>query len=268
VPPPLAVPVFEPIRAGGGRYRLRRWVRSRRRTVVVGLALIAAALLVAVSQGAALPGRRAPVLVAARDLPAGARLRTSDVAMARLPAAQLPAGAVTRRADAQGRTLAGPVRSGEPITDRRLLGPALLAGYGRGGGDGEGGRGRLVAAPVRIADAAAVALLRPGDRIDVLAGSGAGPPAGAGAAPEGDLPGADLLKADALKAEAAPGARGAARVVASGVRVVTVPPPPRAGAGRAGTGEEGALVVLAVPRRVAADLAGAAAVSPLTVTLG
>ncbi|MBM9438779.1 hypothetical protein JT723_23375 [Streptomyces bryophytorum] len=99
----------------------------------------------------------------------------------------------------------------------------------------------IVRAPVRITDAAAVRLLRPGDRVDVLA---------------------------------------AARVVASGARVVAVPeqvggqdtstaaegsglPTATADAGAAG----GALVVLAVPRRIAAALSGAAMSSPLAVAL-
>jgi hypothetical protein len=94
----------------------------------------------------------------------------------------------------------------------------------------------LVRAPVRIADAAAAGLLRPGDRIDVLAGS---------------------------------------RVVAASAAVVAVPDrseAPSAGgesvvseAGSGGGG--GALVVLAVSRRTAAALSGAAVSSPLAVTL-
>ncbi|CAG6399305.1 hypothetical protein NMG29_04075 [Streptomyces cocklensis] len=99
----------------------------------------------------------------------------------------------------------------------------------------------IVRAPVRITDAAAVRLLRPGDRVDVLA---------------------------------------AARVVASGVPVVAVPEPsggqgtsvtsegsnlPTADADAVTTG--GALVVLAVPRRIAAALSGAAVSSPLAVAL-
>jgi hypothetical protein len=92
----------------------------------------------------------------------------------------------------------------------------------------------MVKAPVRIADPAAVALLRPGVRVDVLAGP---------------------------------------RVVASGVTVVAVPSLPAQpqlgvlpvpeGAGSAG----GALVVLSVPRRTAAALSGAAATSSLGVAL-
>ncbi|MFE7842107.1 hypothetical protein ACFU53_40450 [Streptomyces sp. NPDC057474] len=86
-----------------------------------------------------------------------------------------------------------------------------------------------VTAPVRIADGATVRLLHPGDRVDVIAAE-----------------------------ESATGA-GAARVVARGARVAKVP--------TASATESGALVVLTVPRRTAARLAGAGATSRLAVTL-
>lgn len=89
-------------------------------------------------------------------------------------------------------------------------------------------RADVVSAPVRIADAATVRLLRPGDRVDVIA---------AGGSRDSD-----------------------ARVVATGARVTQVPD------ARAG-GDGGALVVLAVPRATAAELAGAGATSRLAVTL-
>ncbi|MFD4504093.1 RcpC/CpaB family pilus assembly protein [Streptomyces sp. NPDC058457] len=88
----------------------------------------------------------------------------------------------------------------------------------------------MVTAPVRIADAATVRLLRPGDRVDVIA---AGDPA----------------------------AGGEARVIARGVRVTKLPEPADA------AGESGALVVLAVPRDTAARLVGASATARLAVTL-
>ncbi|GAA3626970.1 RcpC/CpaB family pilus assembly protein [Streptomyces chitinivorans] len=108
--------------------------------------------------------------------------------------------------------------------------------------DGEEG-GATVEAPVRIPDAGAVRLLRPGDRVDVLA-TPAGTPAGG----------------------PADGAAGSARTIARNVRVAAVPEPalgPEAGPGD----REGALVVLSVPRATAARLAGAAAHSLLAVTL-
>jgi hypothetical protein len=57
-----------------------------------------------------------------------------------------------------GRVLAAPLRRGEPVTDVRLLGPALSAAY-----DG------AVAVPVRLPDAGTVDLLTVGDRIDLVA---------------------------------------------------------------------------------------------------
>ncbi len=87
-----------------------------------------------------------------------------------------------------------------------------------------------VTAPVRIADAETVRLLRPGDRVDVIAAE-----------------------------ETATG--GDARVVARGARVTKVPEP------LDGATESGALVVLSVPRSTAARLAGASTMARLAVTL-
>ncbi|WNI31304.1 hypothetical protein RLT59_22845 [Streptomyces sp. ITFR-6] len=129
---------------------------------------------------------------------------------------------------------------------------AALAASGFGGGrDGDGGTGaeaagaaastagaarerasppvRLVSAPVRIADAATVRLLRPGDRVDVIASAGSGTDA---------------------------------RVLARSARVAQVP---QTSAG--GPTENGALVVLSVPRATAATLAGAGASAGLAVIL-
>lgn len=92
----------------------------------------------------------------------------------------------------------------------------------------------VVSAPVRIADAETVRLLRPGDRVDVIAAAES-PPGGSGGS-------------------------GEAHLVASGVRVTDVPPP------HGPSSDEGALVVLSVPRTTATTLAGAGATSRLVVT--
>jgi hypothetical protein len=89
----------------------------------------------------------------------------------------------------------------------------------------------VVRDPVRIADGAVVALLRPGDRVDVLAGG---------------------------------------RVVAGCATVVAVPErsvPPSSAALADSGGPGGALVVLALPRPTAAALSGATTSSPVGVTL-
>ncbi|AVV42155.1 hypothetical protein C6376_12685 [Streptomyces sp. P3] len=96
---------------------------------------------------------------------------------------------------------------------------------------------RKVSAPVRIADAAAVRLLRPGDRVDVIAAE-----------------------------QTARG--GTARLIARGALVTKVPEPLDAPAGGPGpVSDAGALVVLSVPRSTAARLAGASAAARLSVAL-
>lgn len=169
VPETCTVPQFAPLRVRGGRFRLRRAVRRRRRAMAAGLAMTAAAL--------AASGFREPL-------------------------AQEPrAAAVTTR----------PVPTPAPP---------------------------LVSAPVRIADGETVRLLRPGDRVDVIAA----PLTPAGVPPDGGPE---------------------ARVVARGARVTDVP---RLNSG-AGHSSGGALLVLAVPRATATELAAAGANSRLAVTL-
>ncbi|MEU6062713.1 RcpC/CpaB family pilus assembly protein [Streptomyces sp. NPDC047097] len=135
---------------------------------------------------------------------------------------------------------------------------ALAASGQRGPEEGDGPRiaaaaqperrparsAELVAAPVRIADAETVRLLRPGDRVDVIAA-----PLGQSARPWGGT-----------SEEEEP----AARVLARAARVAEVPR-----AGRYGEDDEGggALVVLSVPRVTAAALAGASGRSRLAVVV-
>lgn len=179
-PPRCAVPTFPPIRVGGrgGRHLVPRTLRLRRKPLVLGLAVAAAALAVSAAHGS----------------PTGTQ---------------------------------GHVRGPSHPTTAAHSAPDVAQ--------------EIVRAPVRITDAAAVRLLRPGDRVDVLA---------------------------------------AARVVASGARVVAVPEQP-GGQGVSTTSEGsdgpasaadagatgGALIVLSVPRRIAAALSGAAVSSPLAVAL-
>jgi pilus assembly protein CpaB len=87
-----------------------------------------------------------------------------------------------------------------------------------------------VIAPLRLGDSALTALLRPGDVVDVVAAN-----------PEGDVP---------------------ATVVASNVRVVTVPEAPN---DRAGPGPDGGLVLIDVDSPTAAIIAQTAASGTLSV---
>ena len=156
------------------------------------------------------------VVTAAHDLGPGVRLADTDLTVVDVPRSLVPQGVLTSTAEAVGRAVAGRVRRGEPLTDVRLLGSGLVHDNG------------LVAAPVRLADPAAAALLHPGDRVDVLA----------------------------TPAEAT--AQTVAATLAENLRVLAVP--------QLDDGE-GALVVLAAVPEVAARLAGAAVASRLSVTV-
>lgn len=140
---------------------LRRGLLRRRRVVAAVFAGLA--VLSAIRAAAPPPTPTEEVLVASRDLATGTVLTGSDLLRTRLPAGAVPTGVV---ADAVGRTLAAPVRRGEPVTDVRLVGPGLTAGAAG-----------LVAMPVRLPDAGMVDLLQVGDRIDLL-----------GADPQGSAP--------------------------------------------------------------------------------
>jgi len=124
------------------------------------LAALAAAIAVAAGLQAATgpPATKAALIVAARDIPGGTIVGSSDLASVNFDPSSVPAGVVATAAEAVGRTTATPVRAGEPITDVRLVGGSMLAAYPG-----------LVAVPVRIGDPGAVALLKIGDHIDVLA---------------------------------------------------------------------------------------------------
>jgi Flp pilus assembly protein CpaB len=164
------------------------------------------------------------VVVAARDLPAGAILGRGDLRTVSLPTGVVPAGAARVVSALLGRTIAGPVRRGETVTDARLVGPGLTAGLGPQ---------ESSAVPVRLADAEAAALVRPGDRVDVL-----GTPVDA--------------------AGVAGGATDAVGV-ATGVRVLAVL--------RGGKAADGVVLVVAATPAAARRLAGAAARHRLTVTV-
>ena len=217
----------------GSPARLAALVSRYRRLLAAVFAAAAVAFALSAVRPAAPAGVRVPT--AARDLPSGAALRQSDIRLVSVPAAAVPAGIV--RSGLAGRLLAGPMRRGEPLTDARLIGARLLSGYGPG----------LVAVPVRVADAASARLLRPGDRIDVLAA-----PASAGGAGGDELAELDVHPA----AERA-------RPLVSAVPVIAIP-----GADSdTQDGGEGALIVVAARHDQAATLAGPAGGSHLSFVI-
>ena len=204
------------------RAEVARAVARYRGLLAGGLA--AGAVAVSLSVLAPQPVAGAQVLRAATDLPAGAALTTADLVLAQVERGSEPAGALRSVPLAVGRLLASPVRRGEVLTDVRLAGAALLPP----------GTAGLVAVPVRLADRASVALLHPGDRIDVLAA----PTAASVVAPRASV----------------------AQVVATAALVLAVPT-------AADPSGDGALVVVAERPEVAARLAAAALWSRLSFTL-
>ena len=195
--------------------RVRRRLLAHRR-LLAGV-LTAVAVAAAIRTVAPPAPATVTMTVAARDLAAGDAVSSTDLTTARVPPGTVPDGAV---AAAVGSVLATPVRRGEPITDVRLVGPALTTGHPG-----------LVALPVRLPDGAMVGLLDAGDRIDLYAVASSG-------------------SADAAGSESAGSARpfGEATRVAAGVLVLAVPAQKEAGtAVTAGLG--GRLIVIGVPER-------------------
>lgn len=199
--------------------RLRRSLLGRRRLIAAALAALA--VVAALRAVAPPPAATVAVVVADRDLAAGTVVGAGDLAEVRAPEALVPSGVLPAE-EVVGRTLTGPVRAGEPVTDVRVVRDSLLAGY----------PGR-VAVPVRVGDAEAAALLRAGDRIDLLA-----------ARPEGD----------------------AAAVLARDVPVLAVPrPDPEAPFSEQGTA--GGLVIVAISDETAARVAHAGVSSFISVVI-
>lgn len=199
-----------------------KWRSAR---MLIAAVLSAGALVLAVA-APALPNEAAKqaeseVLVAAHDLAAGLTISGADLRSALRTTSQLPDGALTAHRDAVGRVVSSSVRRGEIITDRRVLGPGLSAGLGPG----------MVASPVRLMDLEVTALLRPGDRVDILAAS----------------EGANV-----------------ASVIAAHVLVLAVP---LASSDDGTVAQPLGLVVVAVDQETAGRLAAAAASSTLTATL-
>ncbi|MCW2813844.1 MAG: hypothetical protein JWN84_1299 [Nocardioides sp.] len=131
----------------------RRHVLRRRRLLAAVLTAVAvAAGLTATTRP---PAATVTVVVAARDLSAGEVLSADDLARVAFAPGSVPAGLA---ADADGRVLAAPLTRGLPLTEVALVGPAMT-----------GDRTDLRAVPVRLPDAGAVALLRVGDEVDLVA---------------------------------------------------------------------------------------------------
>ncbi|MGH3622052.1 MAG: SAF domain-containing protein [Sciscionella sp.] len=210
--------------------RRRGWPRSLalRRALAVALALLAVVLALHPAGAAGTASRW--IVVAARDLAPGTTLRPADVALRALPPAAVPGGAQSERSSVTGHVLVSAARSGEPITDARLV--------GRANATLSGAAADAVSVGVRLADPAVAELLRPGAHVDVVA-----------AAPEVVGNGATEPPDSVLAVDAV---------------VVTVR---RVGSAQPGDEQRDRMVVLALPRDTATRVAASALRQPVTVTL-
>lgn len=149
-------------RTGRGR---RFTPRRRRQAIAVGLAVLAIA--VAARDLATPDAGTTEVVVAARDVEAGATVADADVTVAAVPEEHVPDRAVAEADAVIGSTPAGPLTRGEILTEPRFAGMALAEAL-TGTDDAH-----IVAVTPR--DSGLAPMLRTGDVVDVLApGPGAG----------------------------------------------------------------------------------------------
>jgi Flp pilus assembly protein CpaB len=196
------------------------WSRTLAARRVAAGALVILAAVVAVRSDP--QGDRTEIVVATRDLSSGVELTADDVKIENRTAATVPDGAQSDIEAVVGTTLAGPARRGEVLTDVRVLGPRLAESVA-------GPDARIV--PLPLADTALLDLVRPGDVVDVLAGSSE---AGADARPQ---------------------------LVATNAVVVLVSEKPKG----AGNGSD-RVVLVAVGAHTANEVAAAALLQTLTLT--
>jgi len=122
----------------------------------LAVALVALAVLTGASTVRPAPAGSVRVVVTAHDVAAGQALGRADLRYAQVPSAMAPDGARTTVDKVVGRTVAVDLPAGVPLAST-LLGSAP---HGPAG---------TVVATVRLADPQMVALLSPGDKVDVLA---------------------------------------------------------------------------------------------------
>ncbi|MDN5853374.1 MAG: SAF domain-containing protein, partial [Actinomycetia bacterium] len=135
---------------------VRRFVLTYRRP----LAGVCAALAVVAGLSAVKPPapETTPVVVAAHDLTSGTDLSDDDLQVRQVPPDVAASNAYAAVDAVVGESLSGPVRRGETITDMRLIGTDLLAGYPTGS----------TLATVRIADAQSLWGVEVGVYVDII----------------------------------------------------------------------------------------------------
>ncbi|GAB3742427.1 SAF domain-containing protein [Microlunatus parietis] len=204
-------------RQAGPRHAWRSLARAvswhRRKLAVVAAVL---AVLTGINAAAPRPPDTVTVLRATELLPGGSPVTEGQVRASPVAAGSVPDDALTDPDQVVGRLVVAPVPAGQVLTGYDLLGEQSV------------GPGRVLA-PVRLADSGLAAVLRPGDRVDVLAADGQG---------------------------------GPVRTVVERARIVTIP-----AAGDVSRDTGGVLLLVEADAETAAELARAAGSSTLTVLL-
>lgn len=154
-PPPALPPLLDRL--------AERWAGAGPRVRLLLGALLAAAVLAVAGRGAATSpwGPEAPVLVAARDLPAGRALAPGDLEEATWPQRLVPRGAPTSAAAVGGRTLAVGLPAGTPLAPSHLAVDGVAADL----------PADRVAYPLPLTDGTVLAA---GQHVDLVAGDGSG----------------------------------------------------------------------------------------------
>jgi Flp pilus assembly protein CpaB len=136
------------------------WFNRNRRLIAALLLCTAAG--VSVQQLTPAPADSIIAFAAAADLPAGRTVAPGDLSRISVPPGMVPAGSPDSEKAFEGKQLAAPLRKGQLVTDAQVLGPGLLTGSPPGS----------VAVPLRMADAASVQLVSPGQLVSVVLTSG------------------------------------------------------------------------------------------------
>ncbi len=134
------------------------WRRSQTRRVAAAV-LLGAGVWSAITAFAPSEPPRERAVAAADDLSAGHVLTASDLTLVPVDPAAAPASRLADVAAGVGQTLAAPLERGEIVTAPRLRPATALAGLPLGE--------RAVHVP--LSDKGALPLVRPGDRVDVVA---------------------------------------------------------------------------------------------------
>ncbi|QWC84147.1 hypothetical protein KLP28_11080 [Nocardioidaceae bacterium] len=146
-------------RARRAWWGVRRALILHRRRWALLLVLLAVVTALAATQGTKQP--LTPVVVARADLTAGSVVTREDLEVRGFTPESVPSSAEATPDRLLGRTLAVPVRRGEPVGLHRLA-----------GGEQRGTAPGLTTVPVRIVEASQ--LLRDGDVVDLVAADGQG----------------------------------------------------------------------------------------------